>query len=203
MKSLSPAPRATCGRHARRAPCYRAALRSASVQERFWSKVDRSGGPHACSLWQGAITSSGYGNFGICGRRICPAYAEAHHVAFELTYGPIRKSFVIAHRCGNKACCNPRHLFETEWSEWGEHASKLGFPQSGPHHWSRREPEQTMRGSRNGAAILTESALPRIRRLIASGVNYREIGRRFGVTGANIWCIAKRISWKHVPGVAT
>ncbi len=190
-------------RPARRAPCYQAALRSVSVQERFWSKVDRSAGPDACWLWRRAITSSGYGNFGICGRRICPAYAGAHHVAFELTYGSIRKGFVIAHRCGNKACCNPRHLFETEWDAWGEHASNLGFSQSGPKHWSHREPEKTARGSRSGVAILTESDIPRIRRLIASGVNYRKIGRRFGVTGANIWCIAKGISWKHVPGEAT
>lgn len=36
---------------------------------------------------------------------------KAHRVAWELTYGPIPKGKLILHRCDNKPCCNPKHLY--------------------------------------------------------------------------------------------
>ena len=73
-----------------------------TIQERFWSKVDRSG---ECWLWTAAKVQ-GYGSFD--GRR-------AHRVAWELAYGPIPKGVgyhgtCVLHRCDTPACVNPAHL---------------------------------------------------------------------------------------------
>jgi hypothetical protein len=78
------------------------------LADRFWSKVDRSGGEDACWLWMASRTTTGYGQISI-GRR-GEGMAKAHRVAFTLTYGPIPDGLVIDHLCRNPLCVNPIHL---------------------------------------------------------------------------------------------
>ena len=60
--------------------------------ERFWAKVDTSGGPDACWPWTGA-TADGYGRLRVNGTN-----TRAHHFA------------LVRHICHNRLCCNPYHL---------------------------------------------------------------------------------------------
>ena len=74
--------------------------------ERFWSKVDRSGGDQRCWIWLGALNTEGYG--------VCRLWGVngAHRVAYYLTQGDPAGHFVL-HSCpggDNPACCNPAHL---------------------------------------------------------------------------------------------
>jgi hypothetical protein len=72
--------------------------------ERFWSLVDRTG---ACWTWLGKRVN-GYGQF----RRNSPRRMEmAHRVAWELTNGSVPKGLWVLHRCDNRLCCHPDHLF--------------------------------------------------------------------------------------------
>lgn len=78
-----------------------------SIVDRFWSKVDRSGGPDACHPWMTYRTPTGYGRFGpTSGKSV-----RAHRVAWELTHGPIPSGLQVLHRCDNPSCCNVRHLW--------------------------------------------------------------------------------------------
>lgn len=54
-----------------------------------------------CILWDGRITSMGYG---ADGREL------AHRSTWARANGPIPDSNVIHHECGNKACINVEHL---------------------------------------------------------------------------------------------
>lgn len=72
---------------------------------RFWSKVDRSGGPDACWLWTGCTQAPGYGRF-----RVEPRTVYAHRFAYELEHGAIADGLVIDHLCRTPACVNPLHL---------------------------------------------------------------------------------------------
>lgn len=86
-------------------------MRCETYEERFWSFVDKSGGPDACWPWQGAKLK-GYGQFRRDGNR-----RVAHRLAYEYSNGPIvghrphtDDELVVMHACDNPPCCNPAHL---------------------------------------------------------------------------------------------
>lgn len=90
-----------------------------SWDEVFWTKVDRRG-PDECWLWRGAVNrGTGYGNYHIPNGIKIPELASgpnayAHRAAFYLHTGiPLTTGDVIAHRCDQRICCNPFHLFRT------------------------------------------------------------------------------------------
>lgn len=83
----------------------------------FWSQV-AVGGPDDCWPWQGALSSSGYGNVkwdSGDGRGV--RNQGAHRVAYSLEKGPIPLRRVLLHSCDvryrgieYRRCCNPAHL---------------------------------------------------------------------------------------------
>jgi len=79
----------------------------APLAERFWKKVDISGGPAACWMWTAFVNANGYGDFYIDRTR----HDRAHRVAWELTNGPVPTQLSVCHRCDTPACVNPSHLF--------------------------------------------------------------------------------------------
>ena len=72
--------------------------------DRFWPKIDRSGGPSACWPWIGARNRRGYGRISVGGKN-----QLAHRVAYSLVVGTPEGTMIL-HSCDNPPCCNPAHL---------------------------------------------------------------------------------------------
>ena len=85
-------------------------IATSSDAERFWSKVDKSGGEFACWPWTAGIcTNTGYGNVWWDGKT-----RSAHRISYQLTYGPIPDRMTVDHvkrrGCTMRSCVNPAHL---------------------------------------------------------------------------------------------
>jgi len=74
---------------------------------RFFSNVDVKG-PDDCWNWKGGINSAGYGQCYYFGRYNA---AGAHRVSWIITNGEVPSGKLILHKCDNKLCCNPNHLY--------------------------------------------------------------------------------------------
>jgi hypothetical protein len=160
-----------------------------ATSERFWSKVDRSGGPDACWPWLGSI-ANGYGQFRAPGgRRI----AQAHVFAWTLVNGPMPPGRTCGcHSCdvrypegsiAYRKCCNPAHV----------------WPGSrGENNSDRKAKGRSACGTRNGRPKLTESNVREIRAALAGGTLQRILAVRYGVSGANISYIKRGIRWAGV-----
>lgn len=78
-------------------------MRGAAVEDRFYSKVDKTEG---CWSWIARTDPDGYGVFTGSDRR----NHRAHRFAYEMLVGPIPEGLVLDHLCRNRACVNPDHL---------------------------------------------------------------------------------------------
>jgi len=83
-----------------------------TLEERFWSKVNKEGpipdcspGLGPCWIWMGVKRPNGYGTFHVNRRRV-----GAHRFSWELTNGKIPDGLELDHLCRIRWCVNPKHL---------------------------------------------------------------------------------------------
>lgn len=146
--------------------------------ERFWPKVDRSGGPDACWEWLRYRNTRGYGRLSLNGGGV-----GAHRVAWKIAHRASTGTLDVLHACDNPACCNPAHLF------LGTQLDNMkDMHQKGRHAHGR-----TVHTAR-----LHEDTVRFIRNAVAGGESQLSLARYFGVTTSAICNIVSRKSWMHV-----
>jgi len=163
--------------------------RTATTPEtRFWSKVEIT---KTCWNWVGSRHKSGYGDFcGIfAGRAV---RCVVHRLAWELMRGPIPIGMIICHRCDNRSCVNPEHLFlGTHWDNTHDCIAKGRFKHDMSHI-------RKVYGEDKPGAKLTEAKVVRIRQLREDGCSWPRIANEMHVSPALCRAVVARQCWKHV-----
>jgi hypothetical protein len=146
--------------------------------QRFWGKVDKT---EACWLWIGAVLPSGYGQFALNRQR---RSATTHRIAYELTYGPIPSGLHVCHRCDNRLCVRPDHLF------LGTNAENVRDAVS---------KNRIRRGEQHPFARLTRATVRQIRTLYAAGgISQSQLASLLSLPRPTIAGVLQRRTWKHV-----
>ena len=146
--------------------------------ERFWEKVDTSG---ECWEWRGGLSNHGYGSFSINGTVV-----KAHRAVIGLIGIEIPDGLHVLHRCDNRPCVRPSHLY-------------FGTNQDNIADRVERGCGVVPRGQAKGNHKLTEDQVREIRKILSRGViTQLDISKRYGVSPSTIWKIANGRSWTHV-----
>lgn len=142
--------------------------------EKFWARVARQ--TSGCWNWTGALHAKGYGwlRFGTKNTR-------AHRAAYQLAVGPIPNGLHVLHRCDNRQCCNPAHLF-------------LGTNAENSRDMALK--------NRSCHAKLSIGAVIEIRRRKKAGEKARNLAAEFGLCESYIYELATGKKRPHISGVA-
>lgn len=147
---------------------------------RFWSKVE-IGHPDECWEWKASTgVSRGYGQIG-GGKGVT---LRAHRVAFVLVNGPQEDNSLICHKCNNRRCCNPKHLYCGTYISNYQDMVLAGNAHELPHKKGVDSPE----------ARFTQDQIIYI---INSELSYSKLGSMFGVSKNTIFKIKTRKSYKN------
>lgn len=148
--------------------------------DRFKSKMSKPNN-NGCILWNGA-KRIGYGCITICNKGKYKLHS-AHRISYELFIGKITKNKIVCHKCDNKLCVNPNHLF------------------IGTHKQNTQDMINKKRhsyGEKQGSSKLKTKEVIKIKKMLKKGIYQRIIAEKFNVCKSTIYTIKNNINWKHI-----
>lgn len=145
----------------------------------------RAGSPTSCWEWGGTLVQ-GYGIIGarvlnIGHNKITGKHFLAHRVAWFFANGPIPESLCVLHKCDNRKCCNPNHLF-------------IG---------TMLDNIRDMNNKGRNRHSLTAAQVLNIRQARQRRVPCYKLAKKYGVTTSTIRRISCGKIWKKVGGPIT
>lgn len=153
------------------------------VIKRFWSKVDRSGGPDSCWPWTRLVDKDGYGKFQVSIGYRKQWHVRTHRFAMMLETKKHSEELTL-HHCDNPPCCNPKHLHNGSQKKNRTDCKTRG---------------RTAKGEEDGNAKLSNQDVISIRNLREqNNRSIASIADDFNVSVHCIWCVVTRKTWKHI-----
>lgn len=144
---------------------------------RFWEKVNKDGD---CWIWTAATRSSGYGCFKVAGRLI-----SAHRFSFVLHFGEVPVGQVVCHKCDNRLCVRPEHVF-------------AGTPKGNVVDMDAKGRRGFLKGAELPNAKLSDEKVEEVFRLRRAGKSHVEIASLEGVSRRQIEKVLNGRAWRHV-----
>ena len=125
-----------------------------------------------CWSWGGAGKGNGYGNINIMGRT-----TGAHRVSYQIFVGDIPDGMDVCHKCDNRWCVNPAHLFVASRAVNMQDMKLKG------------------RGAGGNRKHLKESHVQEIRRRLYAGAAPRDIAEQMNINYATVTAISRGSSY--------
>jgi hypothetical protein len=150
--------------------CQRKGRKQRQLQDSFNKRRGATTG-NGCVLWNGAIRNNGYGCLGI---------HSAHRLSYEFAVGPVPDGMHILHKCDNRLCINPEHLFPGTNSD--NITDKLSKGRQAKGEMFNRK--------------LTNDDVQSIRKAYRGGAAQKELARKFNVHQSHVSRIVQYKVWR-------
>ena len=108
---------------------------------------------------------------------------KANRFSWEFFYGPIPDGLWVLHRCDNRKCIRPDHLFLGNASDNQKDMVAKG---------------RSAKGQKQGSSKLKDSEVLEIKKLLHNGYLTKRLGELFNVTTRHIWAIKRGLRWRHI-----
>lgn len=153
---------------------------------RFWSKVNKNASipTHCpelgqCWEWIASCSKKGYGQIGIQGKVL-----RTHRFVWEITNGGIPDELQVLHKCDNRKCVNPNHLF-------------LGTNTDNVRDKVIKSRQSKMIGEKNPCRKLSWEQISDMRsRFSRNEIRAKDLIKEYGMSPSQISKILNEKSWK-------
>ena len=132
--------------------------------------------PSGCWEWQDSLIN-GYGRF-----KLECKFNMSHRVSYEIHYGPIPSGMHVLHKCDNRKCVNPDHLF-------------IGTNYDNVKDKVAKNRQSRIFGNKNINSKLTEQAVLEIRN---SNETQENLAKKYNIHHTTIGRIKNRKIWPHI-----
>lgn len=149
------------------------------IDVRFWRSVRKTDG---CWEWTAALKTTGYG-YVWDGKKM----SSAHRTSWIMANGPVPDGLCVLHRCDNRICVRPSHLFLGTYADNNSDRASKG----------RSNPPK---GEAHFRAKLTTEDVVSIRALSLTGLSHSRLADRFGVSKSTIGHLLTGRIWRCVDG---
>jgi hypothetical protein len=155
------------------------------IEDRFWTHVTKADGD-GCWTWNTAKPGE-YGRLGIGGSNDL-----AHRYSWTLHNGPIPNGLYVLHKCDNRPCVRPDHLF------LGTHIDNVRDMCAKGRAYLQVNPG-AVSGERSPRAVLTEAQVIEIRsRYSDRHLSAAKVAAIYGVSAGTIDFVLSGKTWKHL-----
>lgn len=139
-----------------------------------------------CWIWTGCMEGCGYGIFVemVAGAR---KLRKAHRVSWEIFNGPIPVGACILHKCDNRLCVNPSHLFIGDRADNMRDMAAKGRGKSIPRP-----------GEKNPSSKLTATDVQELRQRVARGESQTFLAVEYGVSQSAVSLAVAGKTWSII-----
>ena len=152
-----------------------------SLKERLYKKSVVL--PTGCVEWAGYRQAIGYGIIGTGSRTDGSRRTMlTHRAAWEVAYGPIPDGVMVCHKCDNRACINPEHLF-------------LGNQTDNMRDMIAKGRKRVAKGETHPKTKIDKALAERIREQHHNGCSQNSIAKEHGISQYIVWRVINHQHW--------